>query len=526
MNKIFQNIKWLFAALFMLAQMSCINDLNVTPQDDDTFTTENYFKTEGAYKQFLAKIYGGLALTGNSAPAGDSDLQGSVDEGFSQYLRGYWQLQELTTDEAITAWGESDNPGIRDLNFNTWNASNPFNNAFFARIFYQVSLVNEFLRETTDEKLNSRGVSSQLKEDIKKFRAEARFLRALSLYHGIDIYGNMPFATEADEVGNKPVMKSRSEVFDYVVKELSEIEADLAAPRSNEYGRADKGALWMLQAKLFMNAKIYTGQDKSAEALAALNKVITAGYALATKRDNLFLADNDVNGAQSEIIFPIRYDGVKTKTWGGMTYLIHASCDSEVGATLGIDFGWQGFRARKEFYSAVSGDPRVKVVANGDPAEITDYLKFKEGKKLIKFSNLKSTGAKASDQTHPDTDFPMFRLADAYLMYAELAAVNGQGSKTIATRYVNELRQRVGATPITESALNLQFILDERAKELYWEAHRRQDLIRLGKYLTGQNWQWKGGSYNGAALPTYRLLFPIPNKELAANSNLVQNPGY
>ena len=86
-------------------------------------------------------------------------------------------------------------------------------------------------------------------------RAEARFLRALSYYHAIDLYGNSPFATEENALGSVPVMKTRAEMFDYVLNELNTIEADLPAPRANEYGRADKGALWMLKAKLLINAK-------------------------------------------------------------------------------------------------------------------------------------------------------------------------------------------------------------------------------------------------------------------------------
>lgn len=523
-----------FIGLFLLSTTSCLNDLDVRVDDDELFTSEQFYADPASYKQFLAKIYAGLAVTGQSSSAGTgssdlgSEADGGPNEGFSQYLRGYWQLQELTTDEALIAWGESDNPTIRDLNFNTYNADNVFNEAFFARLFFQIGLVNEYLRETTDEKLASRGVSEELKAQIKTYRAEARFLRALTFYHAIDLYGKMPFATEADPIGTKPVMQSRQFMFDYVIGELNSIEAELPAPRTNEYGRADKAAVWMLKSKLFINGKVYTGTDKSTEALAEVEKVIGSAYKVAQiPYANLFKADNNTNGAQEEIIFPINFDGIQTKTYGGTTYLIHASCTTEVGTTLGIDFGWQGFRVRQEFMNSVGNDQRVmRVAGSTDPAFISDYSKFDQGSKLIKFSNKTSSGGNGSDANFTDADFPIFRMADAYLMYAELAVVNGKGSIGTALTYINALRTRGGAAIVTQNALNADFILNERARELYWEGYRRQDLIRFNKYLSGYNWQWKGGSINGNNLPEARLLFPIPNKYLNLNSNLTQNPGY
>ena len=262
---------------------------------------------------------------------------------------------------------------------------------------------------------------------------------------------------------------------------------------------------------------------------AAVNSIISSGYGIAQiPYANLFKADNDINGAQDEVIFPIAFDGVNTKTWGGMTYLLHGSTDAVSAVMVGIDFGWQGFRVRKEFADIVgTNDARVMYVpGDTSPASISDYSLFEQGKKLIKFSNKTSTGGSGKDQQFPDTDFPMFRIADVYLMYAELAVVNGKGSLDTALTYVNDLRQRAGVNPVTLSDLTPQFILDERAKELYWEGHRRQDLIRFKKYLSTYNWQWKGGSQSGSDLSSDLLIFPIPNKELRANTNLSQNPGY
>ncbi|PWA06814.1 RagB/SusD family nutrient uptake outer membrane protein [Flavobacterium psychrotolerans] len=530
------NLRWIFILSLLFSLSSCQNDLNLVTKDDDQALSEQFFANNpNSYKQFLAKIYAGYVVTGQTGPAGDSDLGSSVDEGFSQYLRGYWQCQELTTDEAIIAWGESDNKTIKDLNFNTWDKDNVFTEAFFARVFYQIGLCNEFLRETTDAKLNTRGVSGDLRSQISKFRAEVRFLRALTYYHGIDIFGKLPFMTDADPLGIKPPMQSREFIFNFIIADLGAIDGDLAAPKTNEYGRADQAAAWMLKAKLLLNSKVYTGVDRSPEALTAVNKVISSGYSIITNRSKLFQADNNTNGAQNEIIFPLCSDGLKSQTWGGMTYLVHASCDNAVGKLLGVDSGWKGYRVRKEFYESVgTDDARVAYVSgNTDPASITtpsvdsDPNAFNQGKKLTKFTNIRSDGALAQSVSMPDTDFPLFRMGDAYLMYAELAA-NGFGDKTIAKGYINDLRTRANpsAATVTESEVTPDLVLNERAKELYWEGCRRQDLIRFGKYLSGYNWEWKGGVQTGVSLPETKLLFAIPSSELRANSNLSQNPGY
>lgn len=539
-----KNLKWVFILSILFSLSSCLDDLNIAPKDDDQSISEAFFASNpNSYKQFLAKIYAGYVVTGQKGPAGDpktdADLGSSVDEGFSQYMRGYWQCQELTTDEAIIAWGESDNKTIKDLNFNTWDKDNVFTEAFFARVFFQIGLCNEFLRETTPEKLSGRGVSDDLKNQITKFRAEVRFLRALTYYHGIDIFGNLPFMTDADVLGVKPPMQSREYIFDYILTELDAIDGDLAAPKSNEYGRADKAAAWMLKAKLLLNSKVYTSkgrnEDRSADALIAVNKVISSGYIVIADRTKLFKADNNTNGAQNEIIFPLVSDGLKSQTWGGMTYLVHASCDNAVGILLGVDSGWKGYRVRKEFTETVgTDDARVAYVTGStDPASITNPTvdtnqdAFYQGKKLTKFTNVRSDGAKASSTAFPDTDFPLFRMGDAYLMYAELAA-NGFGDKAIAMKYINDLRKRanINAATITASEVTPALVLNERAKELYWEGYRRQDLIRFGKYLSGYNWEWKGGVQAGVDLPEHRLLFAIPANELRSNSNLSQNEGY
>lgn len=531
MKKI-KSIKIKFFVLIGLISLftACTNDLNVYPKDDDDFTSEKFYADPNSYKEFMAKVYAGLAVTGQQGPAGQADIQG-IDEGFGQYLRGYWQLQELPTDEAMVAWGD---PTLPELNTQTWTRDNRFVTAFYSRAFYQIGLANEFLRESTDDKLTSRGVTAELKADVKVFRAEVRFLRALSYYHAIDLFGKVAFATEEDKVGVKPVEKDRIFVFDYLVKELKEMDADLKVARTNEYGRVDKIGAKMLLAKLYLNSEVYTNVNRDTEALATINEIIASPYSIdvTVPYSNLFMADNDRPAVRSEIIFPIRFDGVKTKTWGGTTFLVHAPC-GDWNAELGITAGWFGLVGRKEFAGLFpdlkgTADKRALFNAIQGPLSIptsSDFFKA-GGLKVRKYTNITSTGAKASDETHPDTDFPMFRLADVYLMYAELAA-KGVGVKATAVGYVNILRTRASAAQITEANLTSQFILDERARELYWEGHRRQDLIRFNKYTgTSYIWEWKGNVQSGASIDDKYKLFPIPQTELNTNPNLSQNPGY
>jgi len=472
----------------------------------------------------------GLATSGQGGPNGAPDIAG-IDGGFGQYLRAYWQLNEITTDEAVIAWADGNLPS---LNTHTWGSNNEFIYAMFSRGMYQVSLCNEFLRQTTDDKLNSRNVTAATRADIVRFRAEARFLRAFSYWNLMDMFGNIPFVTENDAVGYfLPEQKSRSFVFDYLVGELNAIDGDLAASGTNEYGRIDKVAGKMLLAKLYLNAKVYIGQDKFAEAATALAPVLSSTYSINTGSSyaKCFMADNDTNGSQTEIIFPIRFEGLTTQTWGGTTFITHASVGGSMNpSNSGVNGGWYGLRTRPELYNKFAGDPRGMFYTSGQTLSIGNIGNFTDGYAINKFKNIKSTGGQGSDNsgTFVDIDFPLFRLADAYLMYAELAARGvGSTNTTQAATYVNTLRTRAGASAIAAGDINLDFVLDERARELYWEGHRRQDLIRFGKFSGGTyNWQWKGNVQAGTSIDAKYDVFPIPSQAIGSNPTLQQNTGY
>lgn len=534
MKKIGLNIMKVGVLLLSLSLTSCLDDLDQSnPASEGTPSVEELYSNPAAYKQTLAKLYAGLATTGQQGPAGTPDIDG-IDEGASQYLRGYWLMQELTTDEAIIAWNDNT---IKDFHYQTWSAADGFINATFSRLDFQIKNCNEFLRQTTEEKLNGRGVDDALRAQIQTYRAEARFLRALSYWHFLDLFGGrVGLVTEESPTSYfLPEQVTAQVMYDFIDSELTAIDADLMAPRTNEYPRADQAAAWMLKAKLYMNAKQYIGVEKYAEAMPILSNIMTSGYSLVSNYNYLFLADNDRNGAQNEAIFSIAYDGLNTKTYGGTTFLVHAPVGgSMVASEFGINGGWGGIRTTSAFVgkfpNATSDtDARSNFHTDGQSLVISDVAQFTEGYAVEKFRNVTAAGNQGSDAAgdFPDTDFIMFRLADAYLMYAECALRTGTDVSG-AVSYVNDVRERAfGGSSNNVTSIDLDFILDERARELHWECHRRTDLIRFGKFTGGSYlWPWKGNTPAGSPTPSFRQVFPIPANAIAANPNLAQNSGY
>ena len=522
--------------------------------DRDPFyekTPEQVFTNFDNYPGLLAKVYAGLATSGQRGPDGSGDLKG-LDEGFGQYTRALYNCQELTTDVAVVAWNSD--AGLIDMHYMTWNAGNQFPRSMYNRVYYQIALCNEFLRQTTEARLSGYGISGANAETVKNYRAEARLLRALSYWHAIDLFGNVPFPTENDEVSGafKPRQASRAELFAFVERELLDIGADgnrtLPEPRAAEYGRADKGAAWMILAKLYLNAEVYIGQPKYTECLTYCKKLIGAGYRLSTNTSatqtdgyrKLFLADNNTS---PEFIMSVPFDGLSAQCYGGTTFLINASLGGSIGGqqalrSFGTQGTWAGLRTTKQLIAKfpdttqAGPDKRFLFHTLRQTLEIGSVTNFTQGFMFRKWRNVTSTGAQGSNATNSfaDTDLPLFRLADVYLMYAECVLRNGAGgTATDALNYVNLVRARAygnASGNITAAQLTLPFLLDERARELYSECHRRTDLIRFGKFVSGYNWAWKGNTAAGQDVESFRVLFPLPTEDLAVNPNLRQNTGY
>jgi len=633
----FNIVAIVLVALMAIGTTSCTDDLNTSPIDDDVQTSESVYTSPDNYRQVLAKLYAGFATTGQQGPAGDADIQG-IDEGFSSYLRQLWVAQVISTDEAVVGWNDT---GLPEFNYHEWNSSNDFVMAFYSRIYYQIALANEFIR-------NAQGNDNQ---QVQQYLAEARFLRALSYWHALDNFGgNVPFVTEDDPVGAyQPEPIGAQELFSYIESELMDIEGNMPAPGQNEYGRADQAAVWTLLTKLYLNAEVYIDEPRYDDAVTYANNVIDqGGYTLEDEYGNLFLADNhEANG----VIFAIPFDGVNIQTYGGTTFIAHAAVGGNMNAgSFGLDGGWAGHRVTPQFadklddgdrfngyttenpdgndeiyvpggYQAASGyqsnwDPgtapplvsennddiytgyvyinspgvefkftaernwntnwgddegdgtleegspnnivakkaglhKITVnlndltyeveIANKQNSLFTDgqekeipsiqgLSEFTNGYALGKWKNITKNGQTGSDLTFVDIDFPMFRLADVYLMYAEATLRGNSGNQNKALTLVNDLRERAYGSDIaniSSNELTLNFILDERARELHWEGHRRTDLRRYGQY-TGDDYVWsmKGSDPSGAGTDEKYQIFPIPASDVNSNLNLEQNPGY
>jgi starch-binding outer membrane protein, SusD/RagB family len=531
-----------FSILASTALVSCNKDLNRTPAN--TFLSDSVYSTPASYYQALANVYGGYSLSGIEGPSGTpgSDIAG-VDGGTSDFIRCLWNAQELSTDEAVCAWGD---PGVPDFHNLSWTSSDPILIGLYARSYYQITLCNDFINHSTAAAVQSKGITGNDALAIAQYRAEARFLRAFQYSVMMDLFANPPFVTEATPIGplSFPPQIKRADLFKYVESELLSCDSTLVAPRLNEYGRADQAAAWALLARIYLNAAVYTGSPRYTDAITYASKVINAGYSLMSNYSNLFKADNNLNNPEQ--ILSIAYDGVNTQTFGGSTFLVngatnnskapYAMSSSDYGVPSG---GWAGNRSTANLPALfptpdTTVDKRgIFLSATGVSSAITNVTQFSQGIPVVKFTNITSTGAEGAtaNGTYCSTDFPLFRLAEQYLIYAEAVLQGGTGGDpTTALKYINLLRQRAYGNAsgiISASDLTLPFILNERGRELYWECLRRTDLIRFGMFTSGTYlWPWKGGVSSGTGVDAHYNIYPIPVTDLQSNANLVQNSGY
>lgn len=508
---------------------SCLNDLNVepiNPQVSQIFNQQDVF----------AKTYAAFALTGQTGPAGNNDID-IDDEGRFSLTRCLWNCSELPTDEALCTWGDVE---IVELNSNSWNSGNLSAKGLYARLYFVVTIANHFLQQT----------EGKTDAETVKQRAEVRFLRSVGYYYLLDMFGNVPFADIVSPTLPKQI--KRADLFTWIEKELVECESDMYEPRQAPYYRLDKAANWLLRSRLYLNAEVYTGTARWDDAMIYSKKVMDSGYILNPSYKQLFMGDNagtidaSTNTAPQEIIFPIAADGIKTSSWGASLFLIASTHTADGMPDWGSNEGWSGNRAKlalvKKFFPdgtvpessnlvTAAGDDRAMLYSVGRTTAITKITDFTKGLSVLKYTNVRFDGGPSHDPKYADMDIPFMRVAEAYLTYAEANLRATTGTTSAALTAINSLRNRAHATPLVSISKNkngLDYVLDEWAREFYFEGRRRTDLIRYG-YFGGSseyNWDWKSGVQAGTAFASKYNLLPIPPGDLNANSNLVQNTGY
>jgi starch-binding outer membrane protein, SusD/RagB family len=500
---------------------ACTKDLTKLPTNGISGNTQ--FSSLKGYQQGYATIFGNLVYSNGG------------------FLRHYWNMQEVSTDEAINTWNDDGN--VNSYHFLSWSADLPALSIVYTQMLSTITLCNNFIIEASDDRISARGITGVAATTVQQYRNEARFLRAFCYWVLMDAYGNPPFATEANlTLGSTPKQILRKDLFNYLEKELNSLELLLVAPGSNEWGRPDKAAAWALLARMYLNAAVYTGSARYTDAISYCNKIIGSNaYALLPYYSWLMLADNNSNNR--EFIFTINYDNATEISWGTTNFL--ALGQANLPASInGMSSSWNSFRFTQSipalFPSAdTSIDKRAQFYTQGQAKNVTQVSISTDGYSGFKYRNVNRNGIPPVQNNAynniSDIDFPVFRLAEIYLTYAEAVLRGGAGGDAgTALRYINQLRGRAYAADITSnkgninaSDLTLDFIIDERARELYWEALRRTDLIRFNR-LTSNNylWAWKGGVINGTGADARYNIFPIPSSDLLVNPHLQQNPGF
>ena len=563
--------------------VSCLNDLDTKPLDETVFTADKAFADPSSYDQYLNYAYSYFSLV-SQGDAGSSDIAVS-DAGQSEFIRQYTVLNEMTTDALKCVWGDD---YVASVNYDRWTGSTSSVMAVYLRGMKAIAICNQFLDEAVsgDSEVIGRGHEAKL-GDVRRYRAELRLLRAVYYSVMLDMFGNPPLVLP-EHIGSSDFPRQMSTdfkegrrmMFEWIEGELKSLTADdnLATSRSEvEYPRFTKGAAYAVLARLYLNAEVYTGTARWQDAMDASKWVIEkGGYELCPNYGDLFLQDNSTNGAQKEFIIAALYDCDTTQSYGGTTHLLYSAINSDmqpiISAALAEKYGktypnlnanedskeeekntpniyrnqWNGYHCSEDFI-AKNFDIDFNAVASGPFPEAKDgralLYKFEDsftnetsvitsGYSCIKWLPIDKYGnyiTNANSKDFSSADFPLYRLAEMHLIYAE-ACVRLNGSLDADGRnYLLALGERAnGAGYTLPASIDADWILSERVRELMWEGHRRVDLIRFGYFTSSSyTWPYKAGIADGrAAIDAHRTVFPIINSDLVANSNLVQNPGY
>ena len=576
MKSIYNKILLGAAAIAASGMVSCVNDLDQLPKDPNVIQAPTFAENPKEYLgEVMAKCYSALAVSGQSGANGDSDIKG-LDGGTSQWTRGLFMLNEFPTDECMWVYQDA---GVPDLVQANWGSDNVVVYGIYSRFYTHIAICNDFLRLVNDLGANGISVDAELQKEIDQFKLEARALRGLSYYNVVDLWGRGVVAWDDMAYGQTPPQaESREALFNKVVEDLEDVLASWPDNQSVVYGRIGKDAVEALLCRYYLNSEVWTGTAAFDKCWTHAQNIINRhkgggfqGSGLANDYLSLFCRNNHMFmpggslSAQNEILWGIPYETTYIEPWGGTTFLVYAPIKNAVDNPLdagfcdvtyyGVSDGWGCLHARQQFcekFDFVNGystDGRTYIWLTenaGYTVGNTDYSNYTDGYIPMKFTNvvcnsdgsmpkwvdplngLPRIGVKdvATEPNHPSNDLPLIRLADVYLMAAE-CTLHGAGDKATGVEYVNLVRARSGVAPWSSIDLTADNILDERARELYWEMTRRTDLIRFNKFTSGYNWNWKNNIYSGTPIADYRKLYPLPaNVTAVYGASMVQNPGY
>lgn len=545
-----KKIYFLLTVAAGLLAVSCIKDLDALPLNDYDLTSEAAYVDGDSYLKGLAYINAYYNFVSQNDP-GSSDLPSFKDAGQSELLRQWLVLNDLSTKALDISWGDS---YVIPVNDHTWtNAANTAITAVYTRALKGVVLANEFLLQTTDQKLAARG-HEQYKNDVARYRAEARFHRAMFNYILLDIFGNPPYATEANIGGELPKQfdedfaKGRKGFFEALEKEVIDIIENSALGAKGEvpYPRPNKDAAKALLARMYINAEVYTETARWADAKKYADEVIANGYYLHPNYHELFYQDNGETCSKDEFIFAVEYDCDQAQSWGGPTTLSSGAFNDTMNETLAKYLGlpvpyisaekWNGYRIDPDFiaknaegitydgskplgYDPEKGDQRLHLIIEEDitaPGYTYSPSGATAGWRMWKWPFMDSKGTvyerevPGANWKLSSADFAVFRLAEMYYIFAEADARMHGGTTTDAQAvgFIQALRNRAGLQ--TGSSLTVEQILKDKAIEMLWEGQRRQDEIRLGIFDPDSK----------------RNVYPLLETDRSVNPNLKQNPGY
>ena len=556
-------LKYVSMACVALLFSACVHNLDTKPIDPNSSTSFNQ-------ERMFTKCYACMAVIGQSKPGEDSDVE-DMDAGMSGFYRTIWYCNDLTTDEAFWIWDDAESRGLPTT---SWTGTSDMIRGIYTRLNLDIKYCNHYLTYA----------ASESQED--KYRmAEVRWIRAFHYYYLMDMFLYAPFITE--ESSEFPHYKPRHEIYQWLVAELEELTEELPAVRISNF-RVGKAAAQLLLARIYLNADVYNKYNKdwtsgktwdkalaTAKAVISDNpqhslvteKVVTDSNFVYSAYQRLFMADNDRDDVIKESVFQIYQDGLYTQSHAGANFLVAGPRIPGMTA-WGIESEWHALRTSPtmvdKFLSPMNLDRdaaenmvyteyEMPAVLHDDRAILCSDGRNTEGKKFTlkgsmtmgdnkyffeswagtKFTAVYSTASLPKytprrSKDWADTDIPMLRIAEAYMIQAE--AMFRKGDITGALSIINNtIRARANADPLL--SLDEEMLLDEWSREFWFEGRRRMDLIRFARFFGPDadryRYNWEGrmglteaeGKRSATTTPEYMNWFPIPSEDKRANPN-------